>query len=299
MQAPTHSGTRIGFIGAGRVGLALSRALARASERVVAASSRSRTSAEALAAHVPGCVAVARAQEVIAAADLVFLSVPDDAIAEVAGSLVWRAGVAAVHCSGASELAVLDAARTQGAGVGSFHPLQLFADPEVAAGGLARCAIALEAEPPLYEDLERLVQALGARALRVPPGGRAAYHAASHYGGAFLCVLIAQAVEILGAIGIRGEAAIQALVPLARGTLDAIEQCGPVRAVSGAYARGDFGTATRHIEALGGVGGDIGAFYRVLAEKSVALALEAGRIDEEQAARFRALLDSHRSEVKS
>src|ERR1044071_7924882 len=84
-----------------------------------------------------------------------------------------RGAKSAVHCSGAAELSVLEFPRQEGAQVGGFHPLQMFADPEVAARGLKGCAIAVEAEEPLATILLRIVADLGARALRVPAGARA------------------------------------------------------------------------------------------------------------------------------
>jgi predicted short-subunit dehydrogenase-like oxidoreductase (DUF2520 family) len=280
----------IGFVGAGRVGLALSRALARAGEPVVAAFSRSRSGSSALAASVPGCRAVLSLQQLADSAELVFLCVPDDAIEAVASSIRWRPGQAAVHCSGAAERDVLTAAERQGAQTGSFHPLQLFADPEVALRGLSRCAIALDAEPPLLAQLERLVHALGARVLRVPPGKRAAYHAGSHYAAAFLCVLLAEGAKILNRLGIDETEASQALMALATGTLEAAGQSGPARAMAGVYARGDIGSATRHIEALRGIAPDAEALYRMLAERSIGLAYDTGRIRGDQAEAMRRLV---------
>jgi len=283
---------RLGFIGAGRLGLALSRAFARAGERVEAAWSRSPGSAAALAAAAPGCVALPRAQDVIDRADLVFLSVPDDAIAAVAASVSWRTNMAAVHCSGAAELELLDVARRAGAHTGAFHPLQMFGDPDVAAAGLQRCAVAIEAAQPLLGALERLVSVLGATVLRVAPGQRAAYHAALHYAAAFLCVLLAQGESIFARIGFDRDAARQALLALARGALDAVEQDGPGRAMAGTYSRGDAGTAQRHVAALRALDPALLPLYRTLALSSVSLALESGRLDAAQAAALRAVLDA-------
>ena len=281
---------RIGFIGAGRVASALSRALARAGQRVVAVFDRIPAKSAVVAATIPGCRSALSMQEVADAADLVFLSVSDDAIASVASSIHWRPGQAAIHCSGAAELDVLEAARRQGARTGSFHPLQLFSDPDVAAAGLSRCAIALDAEPQLFIELERLVEALGARPLRVPPGKRAAYHAASHYAAAFLCVLLREGEKILGALGMDESEAGRGLQALAHGTLDAIEHSGPAQAMAGVYSRGDVGTAARHIQALSGIGPGVLGLYSELAERSIQLALEAGRIDSAKAAALRRLL---------
>ena len=281
---------RIGFIGAGRVARALALAFAAAGERVVAVASRTRASAESCAAGVTGCEAMAGAQQVVDHADLIFLAVPDDTIAAVAATLQWRAGVAAVHCSGGSELDVLAAARAAGAHTGSFHPLLMFADPQVAVMALPRSAIAVEAEEPLLSALERLVKKLGAQSLRVPPQARAAYHAASHYGAAYLCVLLDQGMKILDASGMSGAAPRQALLSLARGTLDALEQSDAAQAMAGVYARGDAGTAARHLGALDALDPQIASLYRALALRSVALAEEAGRIDRATANSLRNLL---------
>ncbi len=284
---------RIGFIGAGRVAKALALAFAQGGERVVAVASRTRASAEACARGISGCAVMDSAQQVVDGADLVFLAVPDDAIASIAASLHWRAGVAVVHCSGASELAVLETARAAGAQTGSFHPLLMFADPQVAALALPRSAIAVEAREPLIGVLEHLVKRLGAQSLRVPPHARAAYHAASHYGAAFLCVLLDQGMKILDANGMSGDIPRKALLSLARGTLDALEQAGPAHAMAGVYARGDAGTAQRHLLALDAMNPENASLYRALALRSIALAEEAGRIERVTAESLRNLVSAN------
>jgi predicted short-subunit dehydrogenase-like oxidoreductase (DUF2520 family) len=289
------SSTRLGFIGAGRVARALAKAFSRVGVRVSAVSSRASASARALAAELPGCKAHDTAQPVVDGSDVVFLCVPDDAIAKVAAGLTWREGSAVVHCSGASELDVLDAARRAGARVGSFHPLLMFADTEIAIAALPRSAIALEAEHELLAELDRLTAVLGATALRVPPGARAAYHAASHYGAAFICVLLDQGMKILEGAGMRGEVSRAALLALARGTLDALAHSEPAKAMAGVYARGDAGTAARHLGALDAMDADIAVLYRALATRSLALAADAGRVDAAKVAEIAELLRANQS----
>ncbi|GAH84998.1 unnamed protein product, partial [marine sediment metagenome] len=80
---------KLGFIGAGTVGTALSVRLSSKGYRVVAVSSRSQTSAEKLAQAVSGCHAFSKSQEVADAAELVFITTPDDAIAPVASEIQW------------------------------------------------------------------------------------------------------------------------------------------------------------------------------------------------------------------
>ncbi len=264
---------RVGFIGAGRVGRGLSLAFSRAGYAMAGIGTRSGSPA---------------GQDIVDRADVVFLTVPDDAIAGVAARLRWRHGVAAVHCSGAAELSVLDGAAGAGAAVGGFHPLQMFADPEVAAGGLARCAIAVEAAEPLAGTLAGMVEALGARTLRVPAGARAAYHAGAHYAGPFVAALLAEAVGIWGRIGIGPEDALAALLPLLRGSTDAISHSGLARAMAGSVARGDVHTVARHLEALGRIDAGMRDFYCRLALRTIPLALASGALDAARAEELRA-----------
>ena len=265
----------LGFVGAGRVGKGLSLALSRAGYTVSGVSSRS---------------GPLSAQQVADRSDIVFLTVPDDRIAEATAAISWKKGQAAVHCSGAAELSVLDAAARQGALTGGFHPLQMFADPEVAAQGLARCAIAVEAQDWLERDLNEMVKRLGATPLRIPPGGRAAYHAAAHYAAAFLCASINEGVEVWKRIGIPPEDSLRALLSLGRGALDAVERSGPARAMAGSIARGDISTVRRHVEALEKIDPKLCQHYCRMALKTVPMSLEAGGMDAARAEEIRTYL---------
>lgn len=267
---------RVGFIGAGRVGRGLSLALSRCGYEISGVASRARGDA----------------QSVVEASGLVFLTVPDDAIAAVCSRLKWKTSHSVVHCSGAAELSVLDAAARAGASVGGLHPLQMFADPEVAARGLAGCAIAVEAAEPLAATLRAMVAALGARLLALPPGARAAYHAGAHYAAAFVCTLLAEGTEIWRRIGIAPDDALGALLALLRGATGAVAHSGPARAMAGAVARGDVATVKRHVDALGRLDPQLRELYCALALRSVPLALAAGGIDAERAAQIRAVLSA-------
>jgi len=281
---------RIGFIGAGRVAKGLAWGMAQSGQRVVAVASRSLGSAQQLAQQIAGCSASARAQDVVAGCDLVFLTVPDDAIAAVAASLAWRKDMALVHCSGATEVAALAPAARAGAQTGGFHPLQLFADPQVALAGLPGCTIAIEAEAPLLGQLEQLALALNCRTLRLPPGCRARYHAAAHYAAGFVITLLNEAVGLWHGFGIEREDTIRALLPLLRGTAASVEKSGLAQGLAGTYSRGDISTLEKHIAELARVGPDALRLYCELGLRSIPLGLERGGYDEHRAEAMRALL---------
>ncbi len=281
---------RIGFIGAGRVAKGLAWGMAQSGQQVVAAASRSLGSARDLAARIAGCRAAENAQDVVDVCDLVFITVPDDAIAAVAASLKWRKGVSVIHCSGASELAALAPAALAGANVGGFHPLQLFADPEVALAGLPGCTIAIEADAPLRQQLEQLAQALRCRSIHLPPGCRARYHAAAHYAAGFVITLLNEAVGLWQTFGIEREDTIRALLPRLRGTAASVESSGLAQGLAGTYSRGDLGTLEKHLADLGGLSAGALHLYCELGLRSIPLGLERGAYDEQRAELMRALL---------
>jgi predicted short-subunit dehydrogenase-like oxidoreductase (DUF2520 family) len=283
----------LGFIGAGRAGTGLASSFARAGVNVVAIASRKIASAQKLAKRVRGARACAP-QEVADRADMVFLTVPDDAIEGLASSLRWRKGAACVHCSGAADLDVLQKAAADGALVGGFHPLHMFGEAGESPGALAGCAIALAGPDALVEKLERLAHALDAKPLRLPEGGRALYHAAANFSGAFVIALVQETIALWGKLGIAETDALAALLPLLRGTADNLEKLGAAGGLGSAIARGDVGTLRKHLDVLAREAPDSLELYRILSLRTIPLALAKGTLKPETAKEITALLISRR-----
>src|SRR5207245_11766295 len=280
----------LGFIGAGRVATGLASGFARAGVNVVAIASRRIASAQRLAKRVRGARACAP-QEVADRTDIAFLTVPDDAIAAVASSLRWRAGSACVHCSGAADLDVLKKAVADGALAGGFHPLHMFGEAGESAGALAGCAIALAGPDTLVEKLERLARILDAKPLRLPEGGRALYHAAANFSGAFAIALIQETIALWGKLGIAEADALAALLPLLRGTADNVEKLGAAGGLGSAIARGDAGTIRRHLNVPARDAPDSLGLYRILSLRTIPLALAKGTLKPGAAKAITALLE--------
>ena len=123
---------KVGFIGAGTVGIALAVLLSRKGYQFVGASRKSRTPIENRTKLVSNFRILDSNQGVADNADFVFITTPDDSIATVASQVQWRSGQSVIHCSGADSIDVLEPARKSGAMVGGFHPLQTFASVEKA-----------------------------------------------------------------------------------------------------------------------------------------------------------------------
>ena len=286
---PSVDNLRIGFIGAGRLGKSLAWSLSRAGLRVSAVAIGSGTNARALAEPIDGCV-MADAQTVVDSCDLVFVTTPDGAISTTTAALLWRPGMAVVHCSGVTEVSSLAGASRDGALVGGFHPMQTFTDPVAAMACLPGSTITLEAPEPLMATLEALVQRLGCRVNRLPPGMRGRYHAAAGYTSQFINALFGEATAIWRSWGATDEDALKALLPMAHGTLASIAAAGIAGGMPGPVSRGDVRSVAMHVTALSQLGEETLAFYRQLCASTVALALAHGAIDAAQAQHFFSVL---------
>jgi predicted short-subunit dehydrogenase-like oxidoreductase (DUF2520 family) len=281
---------KLAFIGAGTVGSALAIKLNEKGYEVAGVSSRTRASAERLAAQIPGCRALATNQEAADVADTVFITTPDAAIPLVAAGVRWHAGQSVVHCSGADSTEVLEPARRLGAQTGAFHPLQTFASVRQAIDNIAGSTFAIEAEEPLKLTLKEFAGALSGDWIELRACDKVVYHAAAVIACNYLVTLVKLADDLWQTFGVPRDQATKALLPLLKGTLNNVSAVGIPQALTGPIARGDTGTVRKHIEALRREAPDVLSTYCELGIQTIAVALAKGRIDENRADELRALL---------
>jgi predicted short-subunit dehydrogenase-like oxidoreductase (DUF2520 family) len=282
---------KIGIIGAGTVGTALAVRLHFKGCPLEAVASRSLSSAQRLV-KAAGCGQVCQTpQNVSDKADLVFLTTPDDAISSVVNLVKWHPGQYVVHCSGADSLDVLEPARVVGAKVGSFHPLQTFASIQKAIENLPGSTFALEAEGDLLEILKAMAETLEGHWIKLGAGDKAAYHAAAVMTSNYLVTLVKLATDLWDSFGIPHQEAIQALMPLLKGTLNNIENLKVPNALTGPIARGDIGTVQIHLSTLQNVAPAILRVYCELGLQTIPLAIAKGKINQGQAEELETILN--------
>ncbi|WP_371480897.1 Rossmann-like and DUF2520 domain-containing protein [Kitasatospora sp. NBC_00315] len=278
----------VGVVGTGRVGPALGAALQLAGHTVVAASGVSAVSRRRAEAQLPG-VRLVTPPQVLAAADLVLLTVPDDALADLVAGLAAtgavRPGQLLVHTSGAHGVAILDPATRAGALPLALHPAMTFTGTPVDLARLAGCPFGVTAPEELRPVAEALVVEMGGEPEWVPEGVRPLYHTALAHGANHLVTLVAQAVELLRTAGVAEPGRL--LGPLLGAALDNSLRAGDA-ALTGPVARGDAGTLRRHLAQLRTVSPDIDQAYRAMARATAQRAVRGGSLKEESAA---ALLD--------
>ncbi len=271
------------MVGAGRVGTVLGAALARAGHEVVAASGVSTQSRERAERLLPG-VPVRPVDETVAAADLVLLAVPDDAlrplVAGLASTDVWREGQLAAHTSGAQGIGVLDPAAARGVLALALHPVMTFAGRPEDLDRLAGATWGVTALDELRPVAESLVVEMGGEPLWVPEPARTAYHAALTIASNHLVTLVNDALDVLADAGVDEPARLTA--PLLSASLDNVLRLRDA-ALTGPVSRGDVATVTAHLDALARRAPDVVAPYKAMARRTAERARDSGRLSGDQA----------------
>ena len=231
---------RLAIVGRGRVGYALTDALATAGYEVEGPLGRGADGA---------------------GADAVLLCVPDGEIALAAAQIA--PGRLVGHCSGATGLGPLAPHEAF-----SLHPLMTvtadgadFAGAGAAIAGGTPRAVALALE---------LAGALGMRPVEITEPNRTAYHAAASIASNFLITLEAAAERLGATVGLERDQ----LVPLVRATVENWARLGPERALTGPVARGDEVTVARQREAVAEAAPELLDLFDALVQATRVLAAE-------------------------
>ncbi len=269
----------IGVIGAGRVGTVLANALRSLGHAVVGVTAVSDDARERVELLLPG-VEVVSPHEVIRRAEVVLVTVPDDAVADVVSGAaalgLWQVGQIVVHTSGVHGLDVLEPARAAGALPLAIHPAMTFTGTSIDLSRLSGCPFAVTAPSALLPIAQALVVEIGGEPFVVPPADRTAYHAALTHGANHLVTLVAQAERILAATGIDSPGRL--LGPLLNAALEGVLADGELH-LTGPVVRGDVGTIREHLQALAELGEeDVERGYRTMCALTAARAEANGRI---------------------
>ncbi|MEV5611594.1 DUF2520 domain-containing protein [Streptomyces sp. NPDC052225] len=285
---PTDPGDRparltVGVVGAGRVGPALAASLQLAGHRPVAVSGVSDASVRRAATLLPDVPLVPPA-EVLARADLVLLTVPDDVLPTLvegfAEAGVVRPGQLVVHTSGRYGARVLDPLLRAGALPLALHPAMTFTGTAVDVQRLAGCSFGVTAPEELRLAAEALVIEMGGEPEWIDEEKRPLYHAALALGANHLVTLVAQSMELLRDAGV--SAPDRMLGPLLGAALDNALRSGDA-ALTGPVARGDAGTVAAHVSELRKHAPQTVAGYLAMARATADRALAHGLLKPELA----------------
>ncbi|MEH1017383.1 Rossmann-like and DUF2520 domain-containing protein [Micromonospora sp. CPCC 206060] len=269
----------VGVLGGGRVGAVLGAALHAAGHRVVAASGASGATRARIALLLPEAANLDVPATARAAADLLLVAVPDDALAGVVSGLAeagaLRPGQVVAHTSGAHGTAVLSPAVAVGAGALALHPAMTFTGTPDDLTRLAGISYGVTAPAGLRPLAARLVADLGGVPEWVAETDRPLYHAALAHGANHLVTLVNEAVDRLRDAGVAQPEKV--LGPLLRAALDNALRLGDA-ALTGPVSRGDAGTVEKHLDRLASTAPESLAPYLALARRTAVRAIAAGRL---------------------
>lgn len=298
-EGPAEPLPSVFIMGAGAVGTALAVRLVRAGVPVIGLHGRQVELTDAARASSGVVGSTGEIPEVLSESDAVIIAVRDDRVPEVAARLVregrLRPGQILLHTSGANPArTILGPAVPHVRAVGTLHPLASFADAGVAVEGLREITFGIEGDEPARALAQRIVRALGARAVILEAENLALYHAGAVIASNYVVALADTAQALLIKAGVPADQALPALIPLLTSVVQNLAQVGLPGALTGPVERGDVTVVERHLEALTARAPELVELYRLVGRDVLRLARakadsEKARLDPANAARLEAL----------
>ncbi len=285
---------RIGIVGVGKVGAVLGAAFVAAGHQVVACAAVSEASLERAAQLLPG-VPVLPIPEVVATADVVLMTVPDDALQPLVDGLAaenaWGPGKLVVHTSGFHGVTALSRVLDAGGDVIAMHPAMTFTGGPKDLERLSGTPFAVTGSSGLQLVGEAMVLDIGGDPFPLAEDDRPRYHAALAHASNHLVTLVAQSQQILRSVGVEDPSRL--LRPLLEATLNNALERGD-KALTGPVSRGDVGTVRAHLAVLADPpdgADDIPMAYRAMARATLQRAARRRAVPAESIAPMRELLD--------
>ncbi len=243
----------MGIVGAGNLGTALALTLSGAGCEVKFIATRAKRGHQA---HAKTLARRTKARLVTLGkqpldTDLVWITVPDDSIAQVAqqlaGAQEWK-GRLVFHSSGALTSAELAPLREKGARVASVHPMMTFVRGSVP--DMEGVAFAIEGDAVASRAALKIIQRLGGHPFAIKKQNKVLYHAFGSFASPLVVALMASLEQVALAAGVRPRDIKPVMLPLLLQTLRNYLYQDAASAFSGPLARGDVATVRKHLQEL-------------------------------------------------
>ena len=240
----------IAIVGPGALGSSLALALHQQGFRVVELIARdaSNTAARKLARKINAKLSPIEKAEL--KADIVWICVPDDAIAPLASSLrtgKWK-GKTVLHASGALTADALHPLKSRGAAIASAHPMMSFV--RTAQTGFKDVWFALEGDRRAVTAARNLISALGAKSFTISADLKPLYHLFGGFLSPFLLTVLTAAEHLGREAGLPSRQLPQIMRPIVMRTLENYFAKGAAASFSGPLLRGDVETIRKHVRAV-------------------------------------------------
>lgn len=260
----------IGFIGAGKVGFSLGRYFADHKMSVSGYYSRNPQSAKE-AAEFTGTKFYETIDDLVRDSEVIFITVPDDAIAQIWEQLkaLHVHDKKICHCSGVLSSEIFSDISAQACDGFSIHPLLAVNSKLHSYQELSHTLFTIEGQSDRKQELAALFYTCGNEVIFLRSEDKARYHAAAVMASNLVLGLAQAAVEELQSCGFSKEAALAALVPFMQTNVAHLKDSTPEEALTGPVERGDVQTVCTHLDKLKDENREL---YRLLSTKALKLA---------------------------
>jgi len=279
---------KIGLIGAGRVGIALSRSLQIHGHSIVAAHAISEKSQKRVQEFLPATDLLS-IEKLIESVQTVLIAVPDDVLPDLVRGIAQTIGFKkhqfVIHTSGRFGIDVLSPATVQGALPMAIHPAMTFTGASNDVDRIVGCPFAITTTEELLPIAAALVLNMGGREYIVDEDNRAIYHAALSHAANHSSIVVNQAKTVLQNIGIENPGLF--LAPLVNAAIENSLTMG-LDALTGPLVRGDVETVRSHLLAL--KENDSKETYRTIAIATVDKLIVSGKLSRTKAEELLAVL---------
>ena len=238
---------KIGFIGAGKVGVSLGKYFLDGGLHVSGYYSRSWSSSEAASNFIG--VPSMRMEELVECSDIIFITVNDDQLRSV-WEEVSKLKVAEkifVHASGSVSSEIIQA---PGVYSYSLHPMYPFSDKFTAYKNLGSAVFSIEGHEEKIDDVKEILEGLGSKVFKLSKEKKALYHLSNVMVSNLVLALLHKGIGYLELCGVDRETAKEALLPLINSNIDNISKKSFEDSLTGPVERGDISTVEKHLKVI-------------------------------------------------
>lgn len=241
---------KIGFIGAGKVGTAFGMYLKREHYQIAGYNSRTHASADR-AAQLTNTPVYNRKIDLVEISDMIFLTVNDDNIEEVAREICTMdidvKEKVFIHMSGVLNCEIMNCLYEKGATVCSLHPLYPFSDIEKSAAEIHKANFTLEGKGDELNMVKDILVVNNLSHSVIESSQKTIYHASACVASNYLVTVLNTSIDMLREIGFEKEMALDTIKELVLQSANNVFDYGPTKALTGPIARNDEKTVAMHL----------------------------------------------------
>ncbi|MCQ2417441.1 MAG: F420-dependent NADP oxidoreductase [Oscillospiraceae bacterium] len=243
---------RIGFIGAGKVGVTLAKYFSVHGISISGFASRTPQSAMEAAAFT-NSVYYSDMEVLVRDSDIIFITVPDGMISDVYEQIANYdlQGKYLCHCSGSMTAGeAFPDWKCKGLYAASVHPLYPVSSKTESYLTIGEAFFCLEGDEKCVLYMQTLLEQLGNKTRRISEDAKSRYHAACAIASNLVCAVLDMSLQLMTQCGFSQEEAMAALRPLAVSNVERVFAVGTKDALTGPVERNDLSTVSRHLSAV-------------------------------------------------